>query len=183
MLLWRHQYYNVKLYQAYEDGPSAHFLFVEVGSMRRAPLHLQQLIEPAITALGYELVGVEYASQGRGAVLRVYIDSANGISVEDCRRVSHQVSGVLDVEDPIAGRYDLEVSSPGLARPLFGAQDFTRFTGHPVKIRLQVPLNGRRNFTGTLAGMEDGRVVITEDGQEVSLPLADIDRAHLVPEI
>lgn len=151
--------------------------------MRHAPVHLQKLLEPAITALGYELVGIEYAGQGRGSVLRIYIDSANGISVDDCQRVSHQVSGVLDVEDPIQGRYALEVSSPGLDRPLFSVEHFERFVGHRAKIRLHTPLNGQRNFAGVLKAVDDGNVVIVENEVAIALPLATIDKARLIPDI
>lgn len=145
--------------------------------------HLQQLIEPGITALGYELVGVEYTTQGRGSVLRVYIDSAQGISAEDCQRVSHQVSGVLDVEDPIRGAFTLEVSSPGLDRPLFTAQHFVRFTGSRARIRLKQPLDGRRNFSGILRGVQGEQVLIEDAGEEFILCLANIDKARLAPDV
>ncbi len=151
--------------------------------MRRTPVHLQQLLEPPVQALGYELVGIEYISQGRGAVLRIYIDSPAGISADDCQRVSHQVSGVLDVEDPIQGRYDLEISSPGLDRPLFTAQHFARYVGHKAKVRLGVPMNGRRNFSGVLQGVQADAVLINDEGVEFSLPLGAIDKANLVPDI
>src|SRR3990172_7209221 len=150
--------------------------------MRQAPVHLQGLVEPAVTALGYELVGIEYAPQGRGSLLRIYIDSEHGIGVDDCQRVSHQVSGVLDVENPIQGHYVLEVSSPGLDRPLFNAQQFARFIGQRAKIRLNAPLNGQRNFVGELRAVNEGHVVIAVEGVELALPLADINKARLVPE-
>lgn len=151
--------------------------------MPRSTGHLQQLIEPGVTALGYELVGVEYTTQGRGSVLRVYIDSEQGISAEDCQRVSHQVSGVLDVEDPIRGAYTLEISSPGLDRPLFTAGHFLHFTGSRAKIRLRQPLEGRRNFSGILRGVQGEQVLIEDEGVEFSLPLANIDKARLTLEI
>ena len=151
--------------------------------MRQAPLHLRQLVEPAVTTLGYELVGVEYASQGHGSTLRVYIDSADGISAEDCQRVSHQLSGVLDVEDPIKGRYALEISSPGLDRPLFTLQQFTQFVGHRIKLRLNAPLNGQRNFAGLLMGVSDAHVLIKDAESEFELPLDNIDKARLVPDL
>ncbi len=144
---------------------------------------LRELLEAAVSALGYELVGVELHSQSRHSLLRVYIDRAEGISVDDCERVSHQVSGVLDVEDPIRGSYTLEVSSPGLDRPLFTAEQFQRFAGHRVRIRLRIPLEGRRKFTGILRGMIDEDVLIDEDGQEWRLPAERIERARLVPEL
>ncbi len=150
--------------------------------MRKDSARLQELIAPLVAALGCELVGVVHVPQGRHSLLRVYIDSAAGITLDDCERVSHQISGVLDVEDPIRGQYVLEVSSPGLERPLFGKEQFARFAGQRAKVRLHTPLNGRRNFTGMLAGMRDGQVVIVEDGAEFALPFENIDKAQLVPE-
>ncbi|MCF6231078.1 MAG: ribosome maturation factor RimP, partial [Gammaproteobacteria bacterium] len=118
--------------------------------MRKASDKLYEIITPVVEALGYELVGIEYISQGKHSVLRLYIDSEKGIVVDDCAEISHQVSGVLDVEDPIRGVYHLEVSSPGLDRPLFNEEHYERFTGHQVKIQLTAPLNGRRKFQGVL---------------------------------
>lgn len=148
---------------------------------------LHELIRPAVEALGLELVGVEFRPQGgRGGLLRVYIDGANGITVDDCADVSYQVSGLLDVEDPIPGEYTLEVSSPGLDRPLFSAADFQRFSGHRASIRMQRPVDGRRRFSGELRGFRDGRIVLVldadEGGAEVELPLVEVDRARLVPQ-
>jgi ribosome maturation factor RimP len=151
--------------------------------MSRAPSRLQELIAPVVAALGYELVGVEHVPQGRRSVLRLYIDGDDGITVDDCERVSRQVSALLDVEDPIAGEYLLEVSSPGLDRPLFTAEHFQRFAGHPVRLRLTIPMEGRRHFSGTLQGLRDDHVVLLVDGVEVELPLAKIDKANLVPEL
>ncbi len=144
---------------------------------------IQALIEPSVTALGYELVGIEYFPGGKGALLRVYIDSPDGITVEDCERVSHQVSGVLEVEDPIRHGYTLEVSSPGVDRPLFSPAHFQRFAGKTIRVKLAVPVNGRRNVIGILKGLEDGTVVVLEEGVEVRLPLEAIGRAQLVPEL
>jgi ribosome maturation factor RimP len=151
--------------------------------MQQDPLHISELLEPAVRSLGYELVGVEYRSGGQGGgLLRVYIDSEQGITVDDCQTVSYQVSGVLDVEDPIPGHYTLEVSSPGNDRLLFKPQDYERFTGSLVKVRLSLPLEGRRKFKGRLQGLEGGNVVIEQDGEPVSLPLNQIEQARLVPE-
>ena len=148
--------------------------------MPRRDLQLEQLIEPAVQALGYELVGVEYLPQGRHSLLRIYIDSPQGIGVEDCAKVSHQVSGVLDVDDPIKGHYDLEVSSPGLERPLFNPEHFVKHAGSKVKIRLQTPLNGQRNFAGLLQGMRGTDVVMVSEGVEVLLPYSAIAKANTV---
>jgi len=143
---------------------------------------LQSVIAPAVTALGYELVGVEFLPQGRHSLLRVYIDTPDGVTVEDCERVSHQVSGMLDVEDPIRGAYTLEVSSPGLDRPLFTLEQFARYVGHEVKIRLHAPKEGRRKLKGTLTDVSDDGIRLEVDGAEVSLTLAEIDKANLVPQ-
>ena len=132
--------------------------------------------------MGYELVGVEFNSGQRNSVLRVYIDTEQGVTLEDCQAVSHQLSGVLDVEDPIKGNYSLEISSPGLDRPIFKATDFDRFAGRRVKIKLATPQAGRRNFTGQLQGVQDEDVVLLEDDNEIRLSLSRIDTARLVPE-
>jgi Uncharacterized protein conserved in bacteria len=151
--------------------------------MRKPPLKLKALIEPVVAAMGYELVGIEFHGYGKGALLRLYIDKEGGIGVGDCQRVSYQVSGILDVEDPIPSHYTLEVSSPGLDRPLFSDRDFDRFVGRAVRIRMAPSWEGRRRYSGLLRGVRAGQVVIEQDGCEVCLPLQDIDRAHLVPEL
>lgn len=144
---------------------------------------LQQLLAPVVTALGYELVGVVRLSQGGHKVLlRVYVDHPDGISLEDCKRVSHQVSGVLDVQNPIQGQYTLEISSPGLDRPLFTLDHFIRFVDHKVRVHMTHPLNARRNFTGLLQRVEDQNVIVVADGKEYSLPYDQIDNAHIVPD-
>jgi len=151
--------------------------------MKRDPLHIGDMLEPGIRSLGYELVGVEFQSGGKGGgLLRVYIDSGDGISADDCQRVSYQVSGVLDVEDPIPGHYTLEVSSPGLDRLLFRRADFDRFAGQLVKLRLTYPIGGQRRFKGRLIGMRGEQVVIEADGTEISLPFEQVEQARLVPE-
>ncbi len=164
----------------------AHFLFPEAApesDVRQDPLQLGKMLEPGIRSMGYELVGIEYQGGGKaGSLLRVYIDSEQGISADDCQKVSYQVSGVLDVEDPIPGHYTLEVSSPGLDRLLFKADDFRRFAGHVVKLRMVHPINGQRRFKGRLAGIEDGRVVLEQEGEDISLPYEQIEQARLVPE-
>jgi ribosome maturation factor RimP len=150
--------------------------------MPRESAELRELLEPAVTALGYELVGVEF-THGKTGVLRVYIDHPEGIGVDDCEKVSHQVSGILDVEDPIRGHYALEVSSPGLDRPLYRARDFERFAGSEVDLRLLAPLDGRRRFKGVLGGLRDGQVVVKmNDDEELVVALEEIDQARLVPD-
>jgi len=160
----------------------AHFLFPE-NKMKQDPLHIGDMLEPGIRSLGYELVGVEFQTGGKGGgLLRVYIDSEDGISADDCQKVSYQVSGVLDVEDPIPGHFTLEVSSPGLDRLLFRPEDFDRFAGQLVKLRLTYPIEGQRKFKGRLAGMRGENVVIKADDLEISLPFDQIEQARLVPE-
>ncbi|ASL25545.1 ribosome maturation factor RimP [Azotobacter chroococcum] len=142
---------------------------------------LQALLAPVVEALGYECWGIEFLSQGRHSLLRVYIDHANGILIDDCEKVSRQISGVLDVEDPISNEYTLEVSSPGMDRPLFTLEQFARSAGEQVKIRLRSPFEGRRNFQGLLRGVEDQDVVVLVDDHEYLLPLDLIDKANIIP--
>ncbi len=162
-------------------GLEAHFLFERYLAMQHTAHHISELLQPVITAMGYELVGVELLG-GRRALLRVYIDQPDGVSVDDCERVSHQVSGVLDVEDAVKGAYTLEVSSPGLDRPLFNASHFERFAGEQVRLKLYGPLAGRRNWRGELRGMRAGEVVLATEQGEVTVPLAQIETARLVPD-
>mgnify|MGYP001119415682 CR=1 FL=1 len=142
---------------------------------------LQTLLAPVIEALGYEYWGLEFLSQGRHSLLRIYVDHANGILVEDCEKVSRQVSGVLDVEDPISNEYTLEVSSPGMDRPLFTLEQFAKHAGELVKIKLRSPYEGRRNFQGPLRGVEEQDVVVLVDDHEYLLPIDMIDKANIVP--
>lgn len=150
--------------------------------MAQASAQLQAIIEPAVTALGFELIGIEHLSQGRHSLLRIYIDHEDGIDVEDCAEVSRQVSGVLDVEDPIKGEYTLEVSSPGVDRPLFSEAHFQQYSGSLAEIRLRAPLEGRRKFKGRMHGVEDGKVLIEVDGVEYAVPLDGIEKANLIHE-
>ena len=144
---------------------------------------VMRLLEPTLSALGYELLGVEYLAQGKHSRLRLYIDAPAGIGLEDCETVSHQVSGVLDVDDPIKGQYSLEVSSPGLDRPLFRPEHFARFVGQKVKLRLHQPRDGQRNFYGRIALVENEEVYISmDDGSQLAFSIVDIDKANLAPE-
>jgi ribosome maturation factor RimP len=152
--------------------------------MRQAHQELQAMLEPAINVLGCELVGIEYVPQGRRSLLRIYIDKPSGVTIDDCSDVSHQVSAILDVEDPIREQYTLEVSSPGLDRPLFQAAHFERFSGSLARLRLNRPHAGRRNFTGRLLGLsDDGAVRMEVDGETYAFKMDEIDKARLVPEI
>jgi ribosome maturation factor RimP len=142
---------------------------------------LSELFEPIVESMGYELVGVELLGAGDHCTLRIYIDRNDGVNLDDCAAISHQVSGILDVEEPIKQAYDLEVSSPGIDRPLFKLADYERFTGKTARIKLTVGLLGRKNFKGQLQGVADSKLVTIEvDGEVFDLPYADIVKANLV---
>lgn len=143
---------------------------------------LMAMLAPAVAAVGFELWGLEFFQQGRRSVLRLYIDGPEGVGVDDCAVVSHQVSGVLDVEDPIAGEYTLEVSSPGWDRPLFTPAQFMRFVGSMASVRLASPLNGRRRYKGVIQGVTEKEVELLVDGSPVSIPFQSIDKANVEPE-
>lgn len=152
--------------------------------MRENLQMLRRILNSVVEAIGYEWVGMEFHPRHANTLLRVYIDSATGITLDDCQRVSHQLSGVLDVEDPIAGRYTLEVSSPGLDRPLFEARHFGRFAGSEVRLQLRELFNGRRKLFGCLHGMRgDDVVIVDSEGQEWQVPLERIEKARLVPQL
>jgi len=150
--------------------------------MRTTPSGLREMLEPGIRALGFELVDVEYSSGHGHNVLRIYIDHPQGVTVDHCAAVSRQASAVLDVEDPIPESYVLEVSSPGLDRPLVKREDFERHAGEMVKVRMHQGVAGRRNFKGTLVGVQDDQVLVEVDHERFSLPMKDIERARLVPQ-
>jgi ribosome maturation factor RimP len=142
---------------------------------------LEVLLEPVVSALGCELWGLQYSAQGRKALLRLYIEKEGGVALEDCERVSRQASATLDVEDPIQGEYTLEVSSPGMDRPLLTLDHFQRFVGENVAIRLRVAFEGRRKFNGLLKGVEDDEIVLEIDNEEYLLPFELVDKANVVP--
>ncbi len=151
--------------------------------MTQAPEDLRSLVCKTVEGMGYELVGVEYQGRGgSGALLRVYIDSVDGITVDDCAGVSHQLSGVLDVEDLIRGEYDLEISSPGLDRPLFTREHYERFAGSRVMVKLRIKLDGRRRFEGILKGVDNDDVLVEGEDVLFRLPLSGIEKARLIPE-
>jgi ribosome maturation factor RimP len=142
---------------------------------------IQALLEPAVEALGFTIWGLEYLSQGRNSLLRLYIDGEDGVNVDDCAAVSRQVSSILDVEDPISGEYTLEVSSPGLDRLLFQLEQYPAYVGEWIEIRLRVPFDGRRKFKGTLKGVEGEDIVIQVEDDEFLLPHCSVDRAQVKP--
>ena len=141
------------------------------------------MLQPTVEALGYELWGLEHLVQGRHSVLRVFIDSPAGISVDDCAAVSEQVSGVLDVEDPITGEYTLEVSSPGMDRQLFRLEQYAGYIGETVEVRLRSAFEGRRKFKGVLKGIEGEDIVIQVDDHEFLLPYGAIEKARIQPRV
>jgi ribosome maturation factor RimP len=160
------------------------FVWAGFNSMRDA---LMRLLEPPIEALNYELVDVEFAQAGRGGVLRIFIDrraedSSLGITVDDCANVSHAVSQVLEIQDPIKGHYTLEVSSPGFDRILRTRAHFERFVGERIFAELKLPIEGRRRFVGVLKSIAGDTVVVEVDGKAHSLPFERIQKARLRPE-
>jgi ribosome maturation factor RimP len=143
---------------------------------------LTSLVQPVVEDLGYEFVGLEYSSNPKNPALVLYIDKDGGIAVEDCEIVSREVAGLLDVEDPIPGNYVLEVSSPGLDRPLFSLAQFEQFKGEVASVSLFAPSSGRRKFKGKILGIEEDFVRIDQDGVEVKLEFGNIAKARLVPD-
>ena len=142
---------------------------------------LAKLLEPTIERLGYELSDLEVKLGGKGGLVRVFIDSPGGIGLDDCEAASLAVSALLDVEDPLPGHYNLEVSSPGLDRKLTKPVHFERFAGETVKVQMRFPIEGRRRFRGTLLSSDDENIVVDVDGESHTLPMATIDTARLVP--
>jgi ribosome maturation factor RimP len=142
---------------------------------------LTRLVQPTIEQLGYELWDLEAKLGGKGGVIRVYIDQPGGIGLEDCEKVSLAISALLDVEDPLPGQYNLEVSSPGLDRKLSKVEHFQRFTGETLKISMRFPIEGRKRFRGPLVSSDDENIVVEVDGESHSLPIATIDTARIVP--
>ena len=152
------------------------------------------LAEPYVRYAGFDLIEVQYGREPSGWVVRLFIDapaasggegsaiSAGKVGLDDCERVSRDVSAALDVADSIPHAYQLEVSSPGLDRPLRRERDFARFVGQSARIRLNDGVEGRRNFHGTLQAAKDGRVEIACDGRSYTLPIDDIQKANLVPD-
>ncbi len=142
---------------------------------------LTDMLTPPVEALGFELVGVEFVRAGKHSILRVFIDHENGIDVDDCADVSHQISAVMDVEDPITTEYNLEVSSPGMDRPLFKSEHYALVVGEIITVKLSIPQDGRRNFKGLLLKCENDTILIKVDNDEFSLAIANIEKGNLVP--
>lgn len=138
------------------------------------------MLRPAVEEVGVELLGIEFVSAGKHSILRLFIDHENGIDVDNCADVSRQVGALLDVEDPISTEYNLEVSSPGLDRPLFTLEHYQAVIGETVNVRLSLPLNGRRKFKGKLNAIENDILVVTVDNEEFELVFSNVDKGNLV---
>jgi len=144
---------------------------------------LTELLTPVIEGTGLQCLGVEYSPSHGNSLVRVYIEAADReINVDDCEVVSREVSATLDVNDPIAGRYTLEVSSPGLDRPLYTTAHFARFTGQQVKLEVNLAVNGRRRFNGPIVAVEGNDVIVNQDGEPVRIAHSNIHKARLVPD-
>ena len=142
---------------------------------------LTDMLESPVEAAGYEFVGLEFIRAGEHSTLRIYIDNANGINVDDCAEVSHQVSAVLDVEDPISVAYNLEVSSPGLERPLFKTEHYQQFIDHEVSITLKMAMGNRRKWKGVIQAVQGETITISVDEQNEEFALSNISKANLIP--
>jgi len=142
---------------------------------------LIELLEPVVNAIGYEVVLLEFSPRDGSGMLRLFIDAPDGITLDDCEKVSREVAATLDVEDVISSAYRLEISSPGLDRPLVKPEHFRRFRGEVAKVQMLAPVAGRRRFQGVLLGATDDEVTIETADGPITLPLADIDKAKLVP--
>jgi ribosome maturation factor RimP len=145
----------------------------------RVATTLSDQLSSVVNAMGYEFIGVQL----KGGVLQLFIDKEEGVGVDDCSRVSRQVSAMLDVEDPIQGRYILEVSSPGLDRPLFDMAHYTKQIGQRIKIHMQAPIYNRRKFVGELLRIEDNNIHLLVDNEEMVLPFSEIERANVIADI
>jgi ribosome maturation factor RimP len=142
---------------------------------------LQALLAPVIESMGCELWGLEYLTQGRFSTLRIFIDGPKGVSLEECEKVSRQISSVMDVEDPIEGEYTLEVSSPGLDRTLFSLAHYQRYVGEMISGKLRSPIEGRRRFKAEIRAVENDVIVMLLDNKEIKIPFTAIDKANVVP--
>jgi ribosome maturation factor RimP len=151
--------------------------------MNETEANLRARIAPVIEAMGYEFLGFELRRSSGNGLLRIYIDSESGILVDDCAKVSRQVSAMLDVEDPISGEYILEVSSPGIDRPLFEIAHYQKFLGSRIKLRTRLPHEGRRNFIGVLLRVEEPNIILEVDDKEFVLAFSNIEKAKLIADV
>jgi len=149
--------------------------------MTKKEQELEMLLTPTVSAMGLRVWGIEYLGQGKRSTLRLYIDSDAGVTIEDCERVSKQVSELLDVEDVLPTSYTLEVSSPGLDRLLFKPEQFAESIGETVDVRLNYPFEGRRRVVGALTGLENDEVLVQAEDSQYLIPLSNVQRARIVP--
>lgn len=143
---------------------------------------IEEMLKPLVEDLGYELWGCEYLAQGKHSLLRIYIDKENGIGIEDCERVSKQISAFLDVEDPIPGNYSLEVSSPGIPRPLFHKEQYRRYLGHDVQVKLFKPINGSRRLSGAIVNASEEILMLKVGEEQLDVQFSHIVKANLIGE-
>jgi ribosome maturation factor RimP len=143
---------------------------------------IERLLEPIIESMGYELWGCEYLAQGRHSLLRVYIDKEGGVGIADCEQASRQISALLDVEDPIPGHYSLEVSSPGVPRPIFRQAQYHRYIGQVIHLKTFKPVLGKRKFIGTILSVSDAAFVLDMGGLQQEFNFSDIVKANLTGE-
>ncbi|CAM3314957.1 ribosome maturation factor RimP [Shewanella pealeana] len=153
------------------------FLGVTLATLERK---LVEMLKAPVEALGHKLWGLEYIQAGKHSILRLYIDNEKGIFIEDCAEASRQVSAVMDVEDPISTEYTLEVSSPGVDRPLFTAEQYQAYIGETVKVQLTMPVAGSRNLKGTVTGVDGQMLNLSVDGNELIVALDNIRKGNLI---
>lgn len=168
------------------NGPCAHFFLAKFAAGSRIAVtneKLNELLTPLVTDLGLEFVGIEFSPSRGSSLLRVFIDAPERpVTIDDCERVSREISALMDVNDPIEGHYTLEVSSPGIDRPLFTVEHFTRFIGSEAKLNVALPIDGRHRFQGLIKGVEGDRIHLDQDGKDVHIAHANIVKAKLVPD-
>ncbi len=163
-------------------GPAIGTESIETPLSQKAE-QLNTLLTPVVEGEGMQLWGLEYHAGSKPPVVRIFIDGENGVTVDDCARVSEQVGAVLEVEQVLKGNYTLEVSSPGVERPLFTPEQFRRYIGHPVKVRLSWPEHDRRNFRGVLLSVDEPMIEVEVDGMAYELPLAAIHNARVLEQL
>ena len=150
--------------------------------MSKQDIKLETLVSQAVAVTGFTFWGLEFFRAGKNSILRVYIDHENGIGVDDCAEVSRQVGSMLDVEDPISGEYVLEVSSPGMDRVLFKAEQYPAYVGAKLNVKTKMPIEGRRKFSGKLNSIENNCIVLEVDDAEYEIPFKNIEKAQVVPQ-
>lgn len=156
------------------------FVFYGGVVLARLESKLTDMLTAPVEALGYKLWGIDYVQAGKHSTVRVYIDSDNGISIDDCAEASRQISAVMDVEDPIVNEYTLEVSSPGVDRPLFTVEQYGMYIGEEVKVLLNMPVNGSRKLKGAVTKVEGQMLSLQVDGKDTLVALDNIRKGNLI---